>query len=195
MENMLPIPIAFVVVVALMLWMIIGAKGKWAVKLAVILFVPALSIVIWRSLDSYLGWPTPEEPPSRSIFLWGAVREPNEKEGDEGEIFIWLLPVKYKEQDKGDYKIFEYEPEAREPRAYKVRYSRGLHEGLEEAKKMIGEGKTVFFGRAGDGSAGDGPPGEGIGDARGRDGSGGFSHGDDEFRFYDLPPSLFRPKE
>ena len=195
MWQTLVIPVAFVVVVALLLWLIIGARGKWGVKLALIFLVPTLSIIIWRSLDSYMGWPTTEEPPQRSFLIWGIVREPNQKENDKGAIFVWLLPVERRDQKKEGQTIFTYEPLEREPRAYKLPYGRELHEGLEAAKEMIKEGRTVFFGRGEEGESGDGDSNGVGGDVtNGRDGVGGFSHGDDEYRFYELPPPVFQEK-
>lgn len=196
MWETLAIPVVLILALAVLLWFVTEARGKWFLKLALIIALPAMSIATWRSLDSYMGWPTPEKPPEKSLFLWGAVREPSLKNGDNGAIFVWLLPVRYEEQEKNDHKIFTYEPLTNEPRAYKLDYSRELHEKMEVAKELIKEGRSVLFGKL------DGSPkiedgeteGEGgiIGQQGGRGIGGNFA--DDSLMFYELPPSFMRPK-
>lgn len=194
----LMIPIGFLIMVAILLWYNIATKGSWLIKLFLIIAVPIFGIAVWRSLDSYLGWPTPEQLPEKFILLWAEVREPNPKVGEPGKICLWTYS--YKESKDGDSPgAFDYRPSVGEPRAYKLPYSRLLHQQAEQAKEMIKGGKIVVFqrkkgkGRGGGEGEGEGEEGEGT-DQPGREGSGrrggrgGDSREEQEFQFYELPP-------
>ena len=161
--STLAIPIAFIVLGAILLWCLIFTKGKWPIKLFLIITVPAFSVAVWNALDSYLGWPATDSVPEKSILLWGEVYEPNPQSGDPGKVCVWLIAYDDLAQNNSPFK---YSPEKNEPRAYRLPYSRKLHEQLEQAKKMIKGGKTVFMKRerpaAGKGKPG-GPGAEGKG--------------------------------
>lgn len=202
------IPIAYTLLAALLCWHIISAKGgKW---LKVIVFVVTLgfSFMIWRALSSYQGWPTAAETPEKALLIQAIVREPDEKAGDQGAIYLWLLPLSDEVNDIPS--LLEYPGIRGEPRAYKMPYSREMHEGVNRAQGMMRAGKPVVMRRGGkpgrgSGQPGDGEPGEGDGDGDGQpgqggpnggrrgqghgNGSGGYGDRRSEFQFYELPPA------
>ena len=50
------IPAAFVFLAAILLWITIGIQGKWWVKLLAMVVTLVVSLEMWRSLDTYLGY-------------------------------------------------------------------------------------------------------------------------------------------
>lgn len=125
------IPLSF-----LLLWFIIGARGKWWIKLPIIIGIPLLAFVIWSALNSFSGWPTANKPPIRSLFISAIIDEPNVQQNDNGAIYIWLIP----EQKPN---ILSYQPSFQEPRSYKFPYSRKLHEEVQAAINAQKQGNQV----------------------------------------------------
>ena len=198
--NTLAIPLGFIVLSAVLLWCLIGSKGKWWVKLALIAALPSFGLAVWKSVDSYLGWPTPDSIPEKAIMLWGDVQEGDPKTGDPGTIYLWLRPFDEKLYQKTG--VLNYQADFGAPRAYKMPYSRELHKGVNGALGMIKEGKVVVIdknlgkgsGKEGDGNGekgNNGRQGEGTepenGDRFGR-GNNGFSDDPNGPLFYELPP-------
>lgn len=116
------IPAGFAILTGLLLWAVIGSKGAWLPKLALIVLLP---VFVWRvniALDGYRGFPVQAQPPDNARLLAHAIEEPA---GDEpGAIYVWLLV-----NDK--------------PRAYQLPYSRSQHEELARAGEMQQQGRTV----------------------------------------------------
>ena len=50
------ISIAFIILIVVMLWFVIGGKGKWWMKVPVIGFGLYISITMWFAMNGLLGW-------------------------------------------------------------------------------------------------------------------------------------------
>jgi formate hydrogenlyase subunit 3/multisubunit Na+/H+ antiporter MnhD subunit len=50
------IPAAFAFLAAILLWITIGIQGKWWLKLLAMFVTLLVSLEMWRSLDSYVGY-------------------------------------------------------------------------------------------------------------------------------------------
>jgi hypothetical protein len=207
------ITIMFIVCAALLLWIIIGAKGWWWLKLPVIALTFYFGLAVWYSVDSYLGWPSVHNPPRRFMVNWVIVDEPRKGTNETGGIYLLLtkLPHPDDEKDKNKledcFKTLGYTGTKKAPRLFKVPYSRPLHKQMEKAKGMIRQGKIVIgefdpskgkFGGKGDGEGeGKGRPGQGK-PGEGEEGEGKGYMGDNEglghFKFYQLPPPKFPNK-
>lgn len=199
----LAIPLAFILLAALLCWQIIGTKGSWRAKLAAIVFVPMFGLAVWASMPSYFGWPTSEGLPDKGLFVWADVREPDQRTGDKGVIYVWLVPM----DDAPDGKNpLGYAKPKGAPRAYVLPYSRRTHEMMERAKRSTAAGRQVVIEPTENGSEGDGEPGDAAGSGEpgseqgqhgpqgpGRPGTG--TQGDDiGVRAYELPPPALPPK-
>jgi hypothetical protein len=191
--NTIAIPIAFIILSAVLCWLVISLKGKWWIKLILILIVPSFGLAVWKSLSSYQGWPTSTEIPEKALFLQGIVREPEPDDGDPGAIYLWLLPLS---PEVLDVKTFlDFRGKLGEPRAYKLPYSRGMHQAVLKAQSMAAKGKPAVMQRGGkpgkgDGD-GDGTPGEegqreGLDGQPGRPGDGYGGH-EQDVQVYELP--------
>lgn len=195
----LAIPLAFIMLAAILCWQLIGAKGKWWLKLLAIVVVPGFGLAVWGSIASYKGWPTTDEPPEKALVLASSVREPDPKTGDPGAIYVWLMPLKGAGTALNP---FDYVSPGGEPRAYKFPYSRPSHEMLVGAEQSLKDGKPVVFERQekGKSSGGtEGEPGEEAEDGESADDAqpghgrpgGRPQQGEGEFKVYELPtPSL-----
>jgi len=79
------IPAAFLFLAAILLWITIGIKGKWWIKLLAMVVTLLVSLEMWRSLDSYVSYFKTADLGSitdkRAILFLGSSR----RTGREGE--------------------------------------------------------------------------------------------------------------
>ncbi|MEK7192277.1 MAG: hypothetical protein AAB646_02070 [Patescibacteria group bacterium] len=146
----LVIPLAFIIFAAILVWYLIGAQGKWWLKMACVIALPSFGLAVWKSLDSYIGWPSKSPSPDEFVLIWGEAKEPDSKIGDPGAIYLWLVPYD-EEVDNQSGSVFDYAHGPREPRAYQIPYSRDTHEELEKAKTLMRKGHRVMVKRKVDG--------------------------------------------
>lgn len=171
------IPLGFLLLGGTLCWYLAHAKGHWAPKLFLTLFTAFFSLETYRALDSYAGWPAREAMPQRALLLHAVVREPNPSKNDAGAIFLWVVPLG--QDDPGP---FAYDPVSGEPRAYKLPYSRPMHEQTAAAMKAMQQnGRPILIERGGAAGEGDGEGGGGNRTTYGDDEGGGF-------RMRELPP-------
>jgi hypothetical protein len=122
----LAIPIAFLLFAALLIWVIIGCRGRWWAKLILMLATVVVSFQIWLSLDSYFGHPrfmTFKAMNGQTAFLfWAKVEEPSSI--DPGAIYMWLRPTR--EIAAG---VLAFVTD--EPKLYKFPYDREFHQATQ----------------------------------------------------------------
>jgi hypothetical protein len=127
------IAVGFVLLGALLLWLVIGVRGAWWVKLGAIVATCAFTFAVWGALGSFSGWATNETPPEHAMLVASSVDEPN-------AIYLWLVaPSK-----PG---VLDYRPGKGEPRAYRLDYSRQLHEQVDRGSALARRGRPVEFSR------------------------------------------------
>ena len=130
------IPAAFVFLAAILLWITIGIQGKWWVKLLAMV-VTLVSLEIWRSLDSYVGYFKAADLGSmtekRAILSWARVDEPDANAGDPGAIYMWM-----RLEGENDKKLWFANPSAGNlPQVFKFSYSREFHQAIASAVGKI----------------------------------------------------------
>ena len=122
----LVIPIAFLVWTTLLLWIVIGCRGRRWLKLALIFVTVGVSFQIWLSLDSYFGHPrsiTFKAMSGQTAYLfWAKVDEPSS--ADPGAIYMWLRPSR--DIVSGVLAFVN-----NEPKLYKFPYDREFHEATQ----------------------------------------------------------------
>ena len=109
----------------LLLNMNLRSPWPWSVKAAATLVTCGLLIVVYLAHLELLGRPAAAPLPERFVLISATVREPHKAGGDEGAVFIWARPVD--------------EPRA-DPRAYRLDYSRELHERVLAALERARDG-------------------------------------------------------
>lgn len=182
------IALGFVLIAALTLWFIIGSKGHWLSKAAMILLSLYFCLSVGFSVNEFLGWPTEEKLPEQFLVHWAVIDEPDVKDGTEGSIYVWTKPLSETKEtyDTWDDYLLSFYDGNSQPRAYRLPYSRDLHEKTQEALNMLMQGEGVGGSRMGEGK-----PGKGSreGDGESEDGEeGGSLTRNGGVMFHKLPP-------
>jgi hypothetical protein len=204
MSDTIGIPLAFLAFCVITLWIVIGARGWWWLKLIVITTVAYLSVCLWFNLVSLEGWPTTAILPDKFEVRWIEAREPNKKTKNPGAIYVWILDVSGNPYAKPYILTLHNKAMSNNPRLYELPYSRPAHEQSEQIKNKIKSGSR-FFGKLGqfkgvEGQSSDeggtplngrGVPGAGIPgnntEGTGQRGGGSLS-GQQDWIFHELPP-------
>ena len=131
------IPAAFVFLAAILLWITIGIKGRWWVKLLAMVVTLVVSLEMWRSLDSYLGYFKTADLNSmtckRAILFWARVDEPDGQVSDPGAIYMWM-----RMEGENQKKWWFANPAAGTlPQVFKFSYSREFHKAVVSALGKI----------------------------------------------------------
>ena|SRR6266403_2527074 len=137
--NVLTIPLAFLFLTAVLLWLVILARGWWWLKLLMIMASAILSFQIFQSLQSYAGYPKHSQyadMPAKLLVYDIRVIEPSA--ANPGAVFVWGKP-------EGQLSLgwFDYAPATDDPRAYVLPYSRSAHKEAEKVKRSLIDGGTV----------------------------------------------------
>jgi hypothetical protein len=102
------------------LWLLARARGRWLPRAALIVAVIGYAWVVWQALASVDGWPAHGEPGPAAVISYTA---------DEPRwLYVWTVPLK----PDADSPL-GYRPAAGEPRAWRLPYSRQLHEELQRS--------------------------------------------------------------
>jgi hypothetical protein len=103
--------------------------SRWGrvAKLALVLAVTGLYFAADRGLADVWGWPAREPLPERFVLLAVVVEEPSKT--SDGALYLWVNGL-----DKGK--------PVREPRAYRLPYTKDLHALLNEGMKKARQGVT-----------------------------------------------------
>lgn len=194
------IPLTFIIIASLALWIIIGSKGWWILKAAAVVIASLFSITLWQSLDDVQGWPTTKTIPAKFEIKWIGVEEPNKKTDAPGAIYIWLKDLEPEKTPHSWYISTRHKNINGEPRLHKLPYTRQGHEQAMKIQQQIAKGGKFMAGRSGKGGVGE------VGDGNGKGGKGkakgkkggkggeGMTEGGDEFNFYELPPPSYPQK-
>ena len=128
-QGIIGISASFLVLIALILWMIIISKGgMWTIKSIVIFIAALFTIIVFLSLKNFIGWPSTSKLPEEFQLHWAIIHEPNKLERKEGYIYIWATELNANSKNSGI------------PRAYKSKYTRKNHEQVAAALLRLGDG-------------------------------------------------------
>jgi len=192
------IPLTFIILASLALWIIIGSKGWWILKAFAVVFACGFSILLWKSLDELQGWPTTDSIPNKFEIKWVVVDEPNKKTGSDGSIYVWLKDIEPAKANHSWYLTSKHKNINDEPRLHKTPYTKNGHEQAMKIQEKIGKGEKAYgqkkgkgMGEGGEGGDGKGPKGQGQGKGKG---GGGMTENADEFNLYELPPPSYPQK-
>lgn len=139
---------------------VIYSRLHWAAKSGFIIMSLVCACMSFVTFRAALGWPVKlPKAPSEFQFVYGAAREPIAGRGDPGAIYLWIM-----------------EPGSKEPRSVQIPYTRENHKKVEQAKKKVNEGKTVYMKSGGEDGDDDGEPGQ-KGQSKGKQGKKGKESG------------------
>lgn len=97
---------------------------RWA-RALIVLGVTALYFGADVALDDVWGWPSRHALPERFVLLAAVIDEPGKTQA--GALYVWVNAL-------------ENGKPARQPRAYKLPYSKDLHALLNEGMKKVRQG-------------------------------------------------------
>jgi hypothetical protein len=115
---------AYVIPIIILAWIWLGIRGKIIVKLIITACLPLIYVLHWQGLQDHRGWPAEQKLPEQFILIAADVIEPVKGREKQAAIYLWIKPS-----------------EAQQPRAYRLDYSRELHQTLFEIRKRIKQGK------------------------------------------------------
>lgn len=203
--EMLAVPVSFIILATLALWLIIGAKGYWWVKLFLISCSIYFSVAVWTSLGALTGWPSDAILPKKFQVYWTQVKEPDKSTGEDGAIYFWVKELENKDslekdQKRNSFIVNAFPAKDGESRLHVIPYSKKMHQASQGIQKMLKEGIPVM-GKNNGAFEGEenGGEGEGTGEGEGKQmGQGDRNDGGErgynglgpfqEFEFYELPP-------
>ena len=153
------LPILLLVFGGLSFWIL---TVKWYIKTACIAIFCLFTVVFWTTIHTFLGWPANEDDmPKKVLIHWVIIKEPNKAREFDGAIYITLETA---EEMKGNKvaKFFGYGSDKIEPRLFKLKYNRKLHEQLQKLiKSRLSKGQPVMGKLSKDKEAGKGKKGDG----------------------------------
>ena len=184
------LPILLLVFGALSFWILAESSVKWYIKTACISVFCLFTVVFWTTIHTFLGWPANEDDmPEKILVHWILIKEPNKVREFNGAIFIMLETVEEIKANKVA-KFFGYGSDRIQPRLFKLKYSRGLHEQLEKTKSKLKNGQPVFGKLTKEGKRGNSKKGEGKTEKKGT----GSESQKQDWEFHELLPSEIHAK-
>jgi hypothetical protein len=144
-REILGLSIAYALLAALLLVMVLRARLPWPLKTAAVLVTSAFYCVAFFRVEGLTGWSAPAPLPSQFQLLWARIVEPNPLDRDPGAVHIWIEELDAANLPNG------------QPRAHRLPYSAALAHKVEAARDEIMKGhpqggRAVDFG-AGNGQA------------------------------------------
>ena len=123
--------IAYSVMGALLLYLLIATRRSLTFKILTIVLVSTLYVGTYVGLKHLQGWPVSEALPLNFRLHWALINEPDKALKQQGTIDLWVQQTSLTGQvtDK--------------PRAYRLPYELDLAEQVQDALQQIGEGHIV----------------------------------------------------
>ncbi len=183
MIETLAIPLVLLILIALTIWFLALTKGHYIVKVILTPLVLLSSVGVWYSMNSLLGWATSDSLPAKYQLHWVIIEEPNDNEGA-----IYLLVNSISRRHK-DIRVGTYIANTKEPRLYKIPYTREGHKQAQQLKEKLQEGQSLLMSK-------NKGKGKGLGDGNENgDNDIGGEGGNQEAPFGYLMPPLRLPEK
>lgn len=144
LENIvIALTVAYALIGALLLTLLIYARLPWAAKAAAIVVTSCFYVVSFYGTRGLLGWSSRDPLPPRFKLLQARIVEPHSLEGEPGAIHLWVEALDDDNRPSGV------------PRAYRLPYNAKLAGKTERAIAASAEGKPQG-GRTADYGTGEG---------------------------------------
>jgi hypothetical protein len=142
-KEILGLAIAYALLAALLLVIVLRARVPWPLKLGAVLATSVFYGVTFFRIEALTGWSAPAPLPSQFQLLWARVVEPNPLDRDPCAVHIWVEELDAANLPSGH------------PRAHRLPYSSALAHKVEAARDEIMKGHPQG-GRAADYGSGNG---------------------------------------
>jgi len=139
----LGLAVAYAVIGALLLVLLINGRLAWPIKAAAIVVTTCFYLVSFVGARGLLGWSSRDPLPARFKLLQARIVEPHSLEGEPGAIHLWVEALGEDNRPSGV------------PRAYRLPYNAKLAADTERAIAASAHGKPQG-GRSADFGSGEG---------------------------------------
>jgi hypothetical protein len=139
--DVIGLPLAIVFILILLSWFIIKVKIKTYVKLILITITFLVFFGVWNSVVKLKGWAAQGQLPDKYLIQWIIIDEPGKLTKEGGGIFI--LASDMKKSNNEDINIY-VKDNTKEPRLYRISYSRKMHQESQDVIKGLKKGKKYY---------------------------------------------------
>jgi hypothetical protein len=139
----LTLSVAYAVIGALLLAVLVYARLHWSLKAVAVVVTSAFYVISFGGMRGLLGWASTEHLPVSFKLLQARIVEPHSLEGDPGSIYLWVEELDEDHRPSGI------------PRAFRVPYNDTLADKAHAAQNEIAAGHPQG-GRAADFGGGEG---------------------------------------
>ena len=185
------LPILLLLFGGLSFWIHTESTVKWYIITACISIFCLFTVLFWTTIHTFLGWPADEnDMPEKILIHWVVIKEPNKLREFDGAIYITLETAEEMKANK-IVKFFGYGSDRIEPRLFKLKYNKQLHEPLQGVKSKLKTGQPVMGKLTKKGQQGNlKKGGKGKNDKKG----GGSESQQQDWQFHELLPSEIHQK-
>ena len=184
------LPILLLIFGGLSFWILNDSTVRWYIKTACISIFCLFTVLFWTTIHTFLGWPADEnDMPEKVLIHWVIIKEPNKVREFDGSIYITLETAEEIKANKV-VRFFGYGSDRIQPRLFKLKYNRELHEQLQKLKSKLKTGQPVMGKLTKKGKQGNSKRGEGKNDKKG----GGSESQKQDWEFHELRPSEIHQK-
>ena len=185
------LPILLLIFGGLSFWVLTESTVKWYIKTACISAFCLFTVLFWTTIHTFLGWPANEDDiPEKVLIHWVIIKEPNKAREFDGAIYITLETAE-ESKDGRVIKFFGYGSDKIQPRLFKLKYNRKLHEKLENLKEKLKNGQPVVGKLTKSGENGNAKKG---GNKKTNKKGGGSESQEQDWQFHELRPSDIHQK-
>lgn len=137
--------ILILVLAIAMSWIIaISKEGKTLLKVAGITVLMYISFSILFSFQEVQGWPSYQKIPERTVVWSVQIQEPRQRDNFDGAIYLWLVMENPTNKcPPGLICVKTAEPNM--PRAYRLKYSKEMHEKMYQIMMRIQNGEIIVL--------------------------------------------------
>ena len=118
--SLLVLIVAYALVVALLLLLLIKTPCSWQTKLVMIMIGSSFYVLTWEMWGRLTGWPSEQTLPPTFRLIAQHIVQPNKQTGQAGAIYVWVVD-------------WDSQKDKEMPRAYRLPYSEQLHIDVSEA--------------------------------------------------------------
>lgn len=137
--------ISFIMLFSLLLWLIIGLRGNWALKSAVILIALLFSVSTAFSIENFYGWATTQAMPREYRVYWALAEEPDISSGQSGSIYFWAEGLEGESWSESGLRPLTFQNSRMNGvRSYRLPYSLQSHELVVSIVGKIISGEVVI---------------------------------------------------
>jgi hypothetical protein len=139
--DVIGLPVAIIFILILLSWFIIKVKIKTYVKLILITITFLVFFGVWNSVVNLKGWASQSQLPDKYLIQWIVIEEPGKLTREGGGIFILASDMEKSENE--DINIY-VKDNTKEPRLYRIPYSRQMHQDSQDIIKGLKKGKKYY---------------------------------------------------